>query len=297
MKIGSHVSNSGEEMLVLSIKEALSFDENAFMIYLGPPQNTMRKDYSRLNADKFRELLSLNNINIDDVIIHAPYIINLAQANIEKRNFAIDFLTKEMKMMAKIGAKYMVVHPGSHMMQGIDEGIKLISDSLRKVLENTKDDNTCILIETMAGKGSECCFQFEQIASIINNVNSDRLKVCFDTCHVHDSGYDIINDYQGVMNHFDRLIGLDKIKAFHINDSLNICGAKKDRHANIGFGHIGFKALMQFVYDERFKDIPKILETPYIKTENGEFAPYKYEIEMIKNNQFDEELLNKITNN
>lgn len=294
MKIGSHVSNSGDEMLVLSVKEALSFKENSFMIYLGPPQNTMRKDYDRLNAYKFREILNENNISLEDVIVHAPYIVNFAQINDEKRKFAIDFMTREMKTMARVGCKYIVAHPGSHMNAGIEKGIELISDSFKRILENTKDDDTCILIETMAGKGSECCFDFSHIAKIIENVNSDRLKVCFDTCHVHDAGYDIINDYQGVISEFDRLIGIDKIAVFHINDSLNVKGARKDRHANFGFGQIGFDALMQFINDDRFKDIPKILETPYVKTENGDFPPYKYEIEMIKSGKFDKGLLEKI---
>ena len=297
MKIGSHVSNNGDEMLIGSVKEALSYKANCFMIYLGPPQSTMRKDASRLNINEMRMLIDKFNINIEDVIVHAPYIVNLAQPDPEKREFAVNFITKEMKTMAKVGCKYMVLHPGAHMNMGVDKGLELIADSLKKILNNTKDDSTCIALETMAGKGTECCSKFEEIKKLIDLVDSERIVVCFDTCHTHDSGYDIINDYQGVMNHFDKLIGLDKIKAFHINDSLSICGAKKDRHANMGFGHIGFKALMQFVYDERFKDIPKILETPYIKTENGEFAPYKYEIEMIKNNQFDEELLKKIINN
>lgn len=297
MKIGSHVSNSGDEMLALAASEAVMFNENCFMIYLGAPQNTYRKEIERMNVSKFKDIINENNIDINDVIIHAPYIVNLAQVNTEKRQFAIDFITKEMKLMSKIGCKYMVVHPGSHIDQGIEKGLDLISDSLKQILENTKDDDTYILIETMAGKGSECCFKFEQIAKILNNVNSSRLNVCFDTCHVHDSGYDIINNYENVLNNFNDLIGLERIKAFHINDSLNLCGSKKDRHANIGFGHIGYDALMQFVYDERFKEIPKILETPYVKCGSDSYPPYKYEIQMIKKNKFDNKLIDNIINN
>lgn len=296
MKIGSHVSNSGEEMLALAASEAVKFNENCFMIYLGAPQNTYRKEYERMNVEKFKDIINTNNININDVIIHAPYIVNLAQGNPEKRQFAIDFITKEMKLMAKIGCKYMVVHPGSHIDQGIDKGLELISDSFKQILENTKDDATSILIETMAGKGSECCFKFEQIAKILNNVNNDRLNVCFDTCHVHDAGYDIVNNYEKVIKEFDSLIGLDKIKVFHINDSLNLCGAKKDRHTNIGFGQIGYNALMQFIYDDRFSDVVKILETPYVKNGSESYPPYKYEIEMIKNKEFDNNLIEKIIN-
>ena len=297
MKIGSHVSNSGELMLAGSLAEALGYGANALMVYLGPPQSTMRKPFSALNSDLLKEGLKQYNLNIEDVIIHAPYIVNLAQPDEEKRKFAIDFITNEMKVMGRIGAKYMVVHPGAHMKQGVDKGLELIADSFRKILQNTINDDTCIAIETMAGKGSECCFEFDQIAKLIELVGKDfenRLVVCFDTCHTHDSGYDIINDYEGVLRDFDQKIGLNKIKVIHLNDSKNIRGAKKDRHENFGFGMIGFETLMKFVNDDRFKDIPKILETPYVKDDKDSYPPYKYEIQMIKNNQFDEDLINKI---
>lgn len=294
MKIGCHVSNSGDEMLLGSVKEALSYKANCFMVYLGPPQSTMRKDVSRLNINLMKEELIKNNISLDDVIIHAPYIVNLASPIDEKREFGIDFITREMKAMALVGAKYMVLHPGAHMNEGIEKGLDTIADSVIKVLENTKGDNTYIALETMAGKGTECCFDFSHIAYLINRINSDRIVVCFDTCHTNDSGYDLINDYEGVMKEFDELIGLDKIKVFHINDSLNIKGAKKDRHANFGFGNIGFDTLMKFVKDERFISVPKILETPYVKSGNDSYPPYKYEIEMIRKGEFDPDLLEKI---
>jgi len=294
MKIGSHVSNNGDEMLIGSVKEALSYKANCFMIYLGPPQSTMRKDASRLNINEMRMLIDKFNINIEDVIVHAPYIVNLAQPDPEKREFAVNFITKEMKTMAKVGCKYMVLHPGAHMNMGVDKGLELIADSLKKILNNTKDDSTCIALETMAGKGTECCSKFEEIKKLIDLVDSERIVVCFDTCHTHDSGYDIINDYEGVLKEFDELIGLDKIKVIHLNDSLNTLGSHKDRHANIGFGNIGFETLLRFVLDERFKDVPKILETPYVKDEKDSYSPYLYEIEMIRNGIFDEELLNKI---
>ena len=297
MKIGSHVSNSGDLMLAGSLAEALSYGANALMVYLGPPQSTMRKPFNALNSDLLNEGLRQYNLNIEDVIIHAPYIVNLAQPDEEKRKFAIDFITNEMKVMARVGAKYMVVHPGAHMKQGIDKGLELIADSFRKILQNTMNDNTCIAIETMAGKGSECCFEFDQIAKLIELVGKDfenRLVVCFDTCHTHDSGYDLINDYEGVLKDFDQKIGLNKIKVIHLNDSKNERGAKKDRHENFGFGMIGFETLMKFALDERFKDVPKILETPYIKDDKESYPPYKYEIQMIKNNKFDEDLINKI---
>ena len=298
MKIGSHVSNSGDLMLAGSLAEALGYNANALMVYLGPPQSTIRKSFNALNSDLLKEGLKQYNINLEDVIIHAPYIVNLAQPDQEKRSFAIDFITKEMQMMAKIGAKYMVVHPGAHMKQGVEKGLELIADSFKQILKNTINDDTFIAIETMAGKGSECCFEFSQIAKVMDLVGTplnERLVVCFDTCHVHDSGYDIINQYEEVLKEFDEKIGLDKIKVIHLNDSKNIKGAKKDRHENIGFGHIGFNALMQFVNDHRFKDVPKILETPYIKIDDKtSYPPYKYEIKMIRNQLFDEDLISKI---
>lgn len=294
MKIGSHVSNNGDAMLLNSVNEALSYKANAFMVYLGPPQSTMRKDASRLNIIAMREKLKGNNIDINDVIVHAPYIVNLAQPDPEKRKFAVEFITKELKTMAKVGCKYMVLHPGAHMNNGTENGLRLISDSLKQILENTKDDNTYIAIETMAGKGSECCKTFEEIKTVIELTNNERVVVCFDTCHTHDGGYDLVNDYEGVLKEFDELIGLDKIKVIHLNDSLNVRGSHKDRHTNIGFGNIGFETLMKFVSDKRFKDVPKILETPYVKKGNESYAPYYYEIEMIKNGVFDKDLINKI---
>ncbi len=294
MKIGSHVSNSGNLMLVQAVNEALSYNENCFMLYLGAPQNTYRKKYEDFNVDEFKNILNKNNIKIDDVIVHAPYIVNLAQPDETKRKFAIDFITNELKLMKKIGFKYLVVHPGCHISQGYEKGLELISDSFKQILNNTIGDDTIILIETMAGKGSECCCNFNQIKEVLTTVNSERLMVCFDTCHVFDSGYDIVNNYNDVIAEFDKIIGIDKIKAFHINDSNNICGSRKDRHANVGFGKIGFLPLMKFIYDERFSEIPKILETPYVKGNDGEYPPYKYEIEMIKKNEFDENLLQKI---
>lgn len=290
--IGCHVSNSGNEMLLGSVKEAISYKANTFMVYLGPPQSTSRKEAHLLKSEEMKECLKENNIDINNVIIHAPYILNLAQGNDEKRKFAVEFLSNEMKTMASVGAKYIVVHPGAHMQLGVEEGLRLIADSLKQVLENTAFDDTYIALETMSGKGSECGATFEEIKQIMNLLdNNNRVVVCLDTCHIHDAGYDIINDYEGVLNKFDEIIGLDKIKVLHVNDSKNSCGAKKDRHENFGFGKIGFETLMKFVNDKRFSDIPKILETPFV----DDNPPYKYEIEMIKNGVFDPELINKLT--
>ena len=299
MKIGSHVSNSGDLMLFNSLNEALSYKANCFMVYLGPPQSTQRKPFNLLHSDLLQKGLKENNILPSDVIVHAPYIVNLAQPDPEKRAFGVSFITNELKMTGLIGARYMVLHPGAHMKEGVDRGLELIAESLKEILKATSGE-TVIAIETMAGKGSECCFEFSQIRKLIDLVGSplnERLGVCFDTCHVHDAGYDIINDYEGVLDEFDKTVGLDKIKVFHINDSKNERGSHKDRHENIGFGHIGFNALMRFILDERFKDIPKILETPYVKAGDDSYPPYKYEIEMIRSGKFNENLINEVIMN
>ena len=294
MKIGSHVSNKGDEMLVGSVGEALSYNANCFMIYLGAPQNTYRKDIDRLNIPEMTKLIKENNIKAEDIIVHAPYIVNLAQSDEVKRSFAVEFISKEVKMTDELGAKYIVLHPGAHVKMGEQVGLDNIVKSLKEVLENTKDTNVSIALETMAGKGTELGYKFEHIKYMIDNVKSDRLVVCYDTYHTNDAGYDFINDYDGVLKEFDELIGLDKIKVIHLNDSKNERGARKDRHENFGFGTIGFDALMQFVNDERFKDVPKILETPYVKDEKNDFPPYKYEIEMIKSGEFNEGLIELI---
>jgi len=219
----------------------------------------------------------------------------LASPDNEKRQFGIDFIIKEMKTMKQVGAKYMVLHPGAHMKEGVEKGLDRIIDSLNKILEATLNDNTFIALETMAGKGSECCFKFEHITFIMKRINSDRLVVCFDTCHTHDAGYDLINDYEGVLQEFDSLIGINKIKVIHLNDSLNDKESHKDRHANIGFGKIGFDTLVKIANDQRFVSIPKILETPYVKvSEDLSLAPYKYEIAMIKSGIFNPRLIEEI---
>ena len=292
--IGSHVSNL---MLYNSLQEALSYDANCFMVYLGPPQSTQRKPFMLLHSDMMQKGLKENNILSSNVIVHAPYIVNLAQPDPEKRLFGVEFITNELKMTGLIGARYMVLHPGAHMKEGVERGLELIAESLKQILSSTTADDTIIAIETMAGKGSECCYEFSQIKKLMDLVGeplNKRLGVCFDTCHVHDAGYDIINDYEGVLKEFDEKVGLDKIKVFHINDSKNERGSHKDRHENIGFGNIGFTTLMKFISDERFINIPKILETPYVKNGEESYPPYKYEIEMIRSGNFNPNLINLI---
>jgi deoxyribonuclease-4 len=282
---------SGEDMYLGSVKEALSYHANAFMIYTGAPQNTLRKSTSQLKIEEALKLLEENHISLDHIVVHAPYIVNLANPSLEKREFAISFLTEEVKRTAAMKIKQMVVHPGSAVGLNREEAIRWIAEGMNQIIENTKDLDVKIALETMAGKGNEIGKTFEELKAIIDLVNNqDRISVCFDTCHTSDAGYRIKDDFDGVMKMFDQIIGKDKISVFHINDSKNPQGASKDRHENFGFGHLGFDSLMYVIYHKDFTHIPKILETPYVEDN----PPYYYEIEMIKNKVFDPDLLSKI---
>lgn len=298
MKIGSHVANSGTKMILGSVEEALSYNANCLMIYLGAPQNTYRKPLEQMNTEKALQLAKENNINPHDIIVHAPYIVNLAQQDEEKFKFAIRFLSDELKKTHLIGAKYMVLHPGAHVGSGSKIGINRISNGINQILDLTSEYSSVIALETMAGKGTECGRTFEEIASIIEQVdNKERIAVCLDTCHINDAGYDLVNNYEQVIEEFDKIIGLKYLKVIHINDSKNTLSSSKDRHENIGFGHIGFETIKKICNDERFKDIPKILETPYIEiTKDLSIPPYKEEIKMIKEGIFNPNLKEEIKN-
>ena len=269
MIIGSHVGLKAPDFLVGSVNEALSYNANCLMLYTGAPQNTFRKPINELKVNEAKELIKKHNLT---VIVHAPYILNLASPDDEKRSFSINFLKQEIKRVEEIGSNILVLHPGNHMENTLEVGLDLIVDSLNKVGKS----NVKIAIETMAGKGSECCFKFEQIKYLIDHVEYP-LYVCFDTCHTFDSGYDLVNNYDEIFDEFDRIIGLDKLICFHINDSKNPLSSHKDRHENIGKGNIGLDTLKKVVNDPRFINIPKVLETPYI---DG-LAPYKAEIELL----------------
>ena len=295
MLIGSHVSMSGKDMLLGSAKEAFSYGANVMMVYTGAPQNTRRKPIEELNAEIGKKFMAENGIK--EVVVHAPYIINLANTTKEGYiDFAIDFLKEELRRAEAVGATQVVLHPGSHVGAGVDVGLNQIIYGLNQVI--TKDQTVQIALETMAGKGTELARTFEELARIIDGVTyNEHLSVTFDTCHVHDAGYDIKNDLSGVLTQFDKTVGLDRIKVLHINDSKNPVGAHKDRHENFGLGEIGFDALMNVIQVPEFKNLPKILETPWIKVEDKvQIAPYKKEIEMIRSGKFDshwiEELLN-----
>ena len=295
MKIGSHVGMSGKDMLLGSAKEAVSYGANTFMFYTGAPQNTRRKDISELNIDAAWTYMEEHGIH--EVVVHAPYIINLGNAvKPETYELAVNFLRTEIERTEACKSKILILHPGAHVGEGTDTGTSQIIKGLNEVL--TKDTDLYIALETMAGKGSEVGRSFEELARIYDGVTySDKLRVCFDTCHTHDSGYDIIHDFDGVIREFDRMIGKDQIAVFHINDTKNPAGAKKDRHENIGFGEIGFDALSYIVHHPDFADVPKILETPYIPSSTKAkkaYAPYKHEIEMLLEDKFDPEMKEKI---
>ena len=295
LKIGSHVKMSGKDMLLGSAKEAASYGANTFMFYTGAPQNTKRKSISELNIEPAWEYMNAHGIS--DIIVHAPYIINLANTvKPETFEIAVNFLALELERSSACKSHVMVLHPGSHVGAGVDAGINQIIKGINEVL--TKDTDVFIALETMAGKGSELGRSFEELARIYDGViHNDKLRVCFDTCHTNDSGYDVIHDFDGVIEEFDRIIGKDQIAVFHINDSKNERGASKDRHANLGFGNLGFDALSYIVHHPDFENVPKILETPYVKSQvnpKNSYAPYKYEIEMLRENRFDETLLDRI---
>jgi len=279
MIIGSHCSMNGSEMFLGSVKEALSYNANALMVYTGAPQNTIRRPISELRVKEGLELMIENNISRDNLIIHAPYIMNPGSSDPSKRDFAIDFLTQEIKRTYQMGSRIIVLHPGNSLDLPVEGAIDNIAFVVNKALNNTSNLDVVVALETMAGKGSEVGRTFEEVRSLLDKIiYKDRIGVCLDTCHINDGGYDIVNDYENVLNHFDEVIGFDKIKVIHLNDSKNPLGSHKDRHANIGEGFIGFKTLKRLAEDERFKDIPKILETPY---KDG-VPPYKEEIMMLR---------------
>lgn len=284
MKIGSHVSLSSPDYFLGAVNEALSYGANALMIYTGAPQNTRRIPVEELNSEAGLALMKENKIPLSNLIIHAPYIINLANTTKpETFELATSFLSQELKRVQSLSGNVVVLHPGAHVGAGIDLGLDQAIKGLNIVLDNVT--NVSLALETMSGKGTEIGRTFEEIAYLIKGVNNkDCISVCLDTCHIHDAGYDL-TDFDAVLDEFDRIIGLKYFSVIHVNDSKNIRGASKDRHENIGYGEIGFDILHGVITNPRLEHLPKILETPYIKAEPS-YAPYKYEIEMIKKGQF-----------
>ncbi|WP_239619226.1 deoxyribonuclease IV [Cohnella mopanensis] len=278
--IGSHVSMGGKEMLLQASKEAASYGASTFLIYTGAPQNSKRKPIDQYNIERGHAHMKQHGLS--NIVVHAPFLINLANTiNKEVFEFGVTFLQDEIKRTESLRSEQLVLHPGSHVGAGSDKGIKQIVNGLNEVF--TEDSHVQVSLETMAGKGTECGRSFEELEKIFDGVyHNERLSVCMDTCHIHDAGYDIVNDFDGVLEQFDRVLGIDKLKVLHINDSKNERGSRKDRHENIGHGHIGLKALDYIVHHPQLAPIPKLLETPSIGEIKYKDAPYKHEISLLR---------------
>lgn len=294
--IGNHVSFNKNTQLLGSVKEAISYGANTFMFYTGAPQNTKRYEIDSNLTKEAHELMKNNNIDINNVIVHAPYIINLA--NETNQEFNINFLKEELQRCETLGIKKIVLHPGSHIGQGVSKGIENIAYALNEVLK--QDINVIICLETMAGKGSEIASKFDELKLIIEKIEKkDKIMVCLDTCHLNDAGYNI-EEFDKILEEFDKKVGINKIGCIHINDSKNPLGTHKDRHENIGLGYIPFESLIKVIYTESLKNVPKILETPYVEKNKDSkekiYPPYKFEIDMIKQKKFDSNLLENIRN-
>ena len=295
--LGSHVSMSAPHSVLGSVREAIGYNANTFMIYTGAPQNTRRRAIDTLKIDEAKALMTEYDLDMKDTVIHAPYIVNLGNTfKLDNFEFAIDFMTEEIRRADAIGAAQMTMHPGAHVGAGPEAAIDKIAEGLNRIL--TKEQNVQIALETMAGKGTEIGRSFEEIAQIIERVDlNEKLSVTLDTCHIHDAGYPVREDFDWVLEEFDRIIGLDRLKVIHINDSKNPQGAAKDRHANIGFGEIGFDALNAIVHHPKLAHLPKILETPFVgEDKKNKKAPYLHEIDMLKKQTFNLNLLEDVLN-
>lgn len=293
--IGSHVSMSGKKMLLGAAEEAASYNADTFMIYTGAPQNTRRKAIEEMNIPAGEAFMKEHKLS--NIVVHAPYIINLGNTiKPENFGFATQFLLEEIVRSEALGAKQITMHPGAHVGAGADAAIAQIVKGLNEVL--TKDQTAQIALETMAGKGTEIGRTFEELAKIIEGVTlNEKLSVTLDTCHINDAGYNVREDFDGVLEEFDRIIGLDRLKVIHVNDSKNPQGSHKDRHANIGFGTIGFEALNKVVHHPKLSDLAKILETPYVgEDKKDKKAPYGYEIKMFREQKFNPNLIEDILN-
>ncbi|MBJ6361435.1 deoxyribonuclease IV [Paenibacillus sp. GCM10012307] len=283
LKIGSHVSFSDKGLLTAA-NEAVSYGSSSFMIYTGAPQNTRRKPIEDLYINEGKEVMKQSGI--DEIVVHAPYIVNLGSYKEDTFELAVRFLQEEIRRTDKIGVRNIVLHPGAYTDKDAEYGIARIAEGLNEVLEGTKDTNVNIALETMAGKGTEIGRSFEEIASIIDKVrDNDRLTVCMDTCHMHDAGYDLTNDLDGVLQRFDQIVGLNRVAVVHVNDSKNPLGAAKDRHAPIGAGWLGHETIKNIVHHEALVGRPFILETPWIGKDSKSQRPmYEAEIALLRGN-------------
>ncbi len=295
LKIGCHVGMSGPHYYLGSVMEALSYGANTFMFYTGAPQNSIRTPLDKLKIEEAKELLNKNQISLESLVVHAPYLINLGNLNPEKSKISFDLLVNEMNRTHSMGCKYLVLHPGASLeydrYQSMDQIACLLNNAIQM------QPHVMILLETMAGKGSEIGKTFQEIAYIIERINQkENIGVCLDTCHIHDGGYDLTK-LDELINDFNQIIGLKYLKVCHINDSKNERNSHKDRHENIGFGKIGYDTLIQFIYHPLLEDKIFILETPYIKKDEKSkesFPPYKFEIESIVNKHFDVDMKEKV---
>lgn len=288
--IGSHVSYKNSTQLLGSVEEAITYGANAFMFYTGAPQNTQRGEINDLVTYEALQKMKENNIMLENVVCHAPYIVNLAN-NIdpEKYEFAKNFLRQEIERCMQLGVRKIVLHPGSATKLDRTDALNNIIKGLNSILY--PDDNIMILLETMAGKGTELGINLEELKYIIENIKlKEKIGVCLDTCHLSDSGINI-NEFDKYLDEFDKQIGIDKIGCVHLNDSKNPIGARKDRHENLGYGTIGFDTLINVAYNARLESVPKLLETPFV---DREYAPYKFEIEEIRNKKFNPNLYDEI---
>lgn len=289
--IGSHVSFKSEQQLLASCKEAYSYGANVFMIYTGAPQNTTRSIIKEDLTKQAYNFMDEHNMKKEYIIVHAPYIVNLA--NPKNLDFSISFLKQEVQRVESLGLKYLILHPGSALTLSKEEAISNISFGLNEILKTSK--NVMICLETMAGKGSEIGSNFDEIQSLIEKIEEkNKIGVCLDTCHLHDAGYDV-SQFDQMLEEFDQKIGLSYLKCIHINDSKNLRNAHKDRHANLGYGEIGFENLLKIIYHDKLKNIPKILETPYIVDESkNAYPPYKFEIRNILNKKIEKDLSQEV---
>ncbi|MBQ8682143.1 MAG: deoxyribonuclease IV [Selenomonadales bacterium] len=273
LNIGCHLSVSkGFEAMG---KAALSIGANTFQFFTRNPRGSKAKDIDPIDIEKFLALAKEHNFAI--LLAHAPYTLNACSADASTRQFALETMRDDLRRMEYLPGNLYNFHPGSHVKQGAEIGIQQITDLLNEIL--TPEQSTTVLLETMSGKGTEVGRSFEELRAILDGVTlSDKMGVCLDTCHIHDGGYDVLNDLDGVIDEFDRIIGLDRLKAIHLNDSLNDLGAHKDRHARIGEGKLGADALVRVINHPKLRHLPFFLETP------NELDGYAKEIAFLRAN-------------
>lgn len=272
--IGAHVSIAKGFKKAAQI--SVDIGANTFQFFSRNPRGGNAKEFNEKDMDAFQKIREENNFG--KLLAHAPYTMNLAAANEDTYEFAKMVIREDVKRMDSIGVEYICFHPGSHVGGGVEEGTRKIIEGLNQAI--TGDENITVLLETMSGKGTEIGRSFEEIRAIIDGVeHNEIIGVCMDTCHIFSAGYDIVNDLDGVLDEFDRVIGLDRLKTIHLNDSMMPFGKNKDRHAGIGEGEIGMKALLEVVNHPKLRDIPFFLETPYDDEGHGR------EIAMLKENR------------